>query len=264
MKNRVPFLLYAGEQVLDFTDEEKALIDSYLTKMSNTLKENGFVLPPLEEIIFVKTTMKEENDAGGYTHGTQIYIYSGFFDAVLKGDEKTRARGAAYLDYFFWHEMFHCLTRCNPDFREEMYKLIHFTVQDKDFSLPPSVFEYHISNPDVEHHNSYATFRINGKDTDCFVDLITTKHFEKEGESFFDYATTAIIPIDGTDVFYTPDQTENFDEIFGTNTEYVTDPEECLADNFSYALNDGMEGPNGEGYPNPEIIEGILAYIQGK
>ena len=61
-----------------------------------------------------------------------------------------------FTEYVFWHEIFHCLTRCNPDFRAEMYKLIHFTVQEKEYSLPPSVFEYHISNPDVEHHNSYA------------------------------------------------------------------------------------------------------------
>ena len=69
------------------------------------------------------------------------------------------------------------------------------------------------------------------------------------------------MPVDGTDIYYTPEQAENFDEIFGKNTEYVIDPEECMADNFAYALCFGKEGPGQNGYPNPEIIEGILEYI---
>ena len=69
------------------------------------------------------------------------------------------------------------------------------------------------------------------------------------------------MPIDGSDIYYTPEQAENFDEVFGTNTDYVIDPEECMADNFSYALTYGMSGPDGKGYPNPEIIEGILEIL---
>ena len=68
-------------------------------------------------------------------------------------------------------------------------------------------------------------------------------------------------PLDESDIYYTPEQAENFDEIFGTNTDYVVDPEECMADNFGYTLAYGMDGPNGDGYPSPEIIEGIMEYL---
>jgi hypothetical protein len=34
------------------------------------------------------------------------------------------------------------------------------------------------------------------------------------------------------------------------------------ADNFGFALTYGMDGPKGDGYPNPEIIEGILASLE--
>ncbi len=252
------YLAFAEEQVLDFTDEEKELLDGYFAGMEKKLAENGYMLPPLDEIILIKTTMKEEMGASGYTHGTQIYISGDRMQAAIAGEE-----GADdYMAEFLWHELFHCLTRCNPDFRAEAYKLIHFTVVDKDYTLPPSVFEYHISNPDVEHHNSYATFRINGEDIDCFTDFVTTKHFEKKGETFFDCGTTALVPTDGSDIYYTPDQAENFDEIFGTNTDYVIDPEECMADNFSLALCYGTDGPEGKGYPDPEIIDGMLAMLK--
>lgn len=48
-------------------------------------------------------------------------------------------------------------------------RLYIFTVVDKDYARLPSVYEYHISNPDVGYHNSYATFRINGKDIDGII-----------------------------------------------------------------------------------------------
>ena len=72
---------------------------------------------------------------------------------------------------------------------------------------------------------------------------------------------TVLIPIDGTDIYYTKEQASNFDEVFGTNTNYTIDPEECMADNFADAMQYGMDGKNGQGYPNPEIIRGVLDIV---
>ena len=251
---------FAQEQVMEFTTEEKALLDGLFEEMENSLKEKNYSLPPLEEIVLIKTTMKDESEADAYTHGTQIYLNGDLIKAAADGNEEL----IAGLKVIMWHELFHCITRCNPDFRKEMYRLIRFTITDKEFPIPPSVFEYHITNPDVEHHDSYATFVIDGRNIDCFTDMVTTKHFENEGDDFFDSMTTALIPIDGTDVYYTPKQVANFDEIFGKNTDYVIDPEECMADNFAYSMVYGMNGKDGKPYPNPEIIEGILSYLQTK
>ena len=136
--------------------------------------------------------------------------------------------------------------------------MIHFTVVDQEYEIPPSVYEKFISNPDVEHHNSYATFEIDGKDVDCFTALIATEPFEEKGDSFFDCMDTALVPVDGSDTYYLPEDAENFWEVFGENTGYVIDPEECMADNFRFALTYGMDGRD---YKNPEIIEAILGYI---
>ena len=244
---------FAREQALDFTDEQKDVIEKHMGRIDDTVRERGYQIPEMDQIVFINTTMKEECDAMAYTHGTQIYIDG---DAILKISREGE-KGDRRLDYFFSHELFHCITRCNRDFRSEMYRIIHFTTQDDDFIIPESVKEYFISNPDVEHHDSYATFMIGGKPVECFTAFVTTKHFEKEGDRFFDSATTALVPVDGTDVYYTPEEADNFDEIFGTNTGYVIDPEECMADNFGYLLAYGMDGREGKGYPNPEIITAI-------
>lgn len=268
------YLTFAAEQVLDFTEEEKALIDACFALMEDTLRENAYTLPPIGEIVLIKTTMLEEAEAGAYTHGTQIYLGDDLLntargiykdDGILKEAKLTDEQAARRVEHFrrvLWHELFHCLTRYNPDFRADMYSLIHFTVAATEYPLPPSVSEYLISNPDVGHHNAWATFRIDGQDLDCFAAFVTLKHFEEEGDWFFDSGTTALVPVDGRDVWYAPEEAENFDEVFGMNTGYVIDPEECMADNFADAMLFGMDGPDGDGYPSPEIIEGVLGYLK--
>lgn len=239
-------------EISDFNFIEKYIIDRRIAKMARTLEKNGYELPQIEEIVFVKTDMTVEMGASGYTHGTEVYLNStNIMVSLIPG-------ASEYFDKLLWHELFHCLTRCNPEFREQMYALIHFMVADSDYELPPCVQDYCISNPDVEHHDSYATFIIDGQEINCFTAWITTKNYAEAQTGFYDCNTTALIPIDGTDTYYVPEQASNFDDVFGTNTGYVIDPEECMADNFAFAMLYGIEGENDQGYPNPEIIQGII------
>ena len=253
------YLEFAKNQILDWTDEEKDIITRGMKIIEEKFEERNWKMPPLETIVFIKTTMKEENNVTGYTHGTEIYLKD--VAEIYKEENGTDEQMPKKIMHILCHELFHCLTRCNTDFRRDMYKLINYTVVDKDFELPPSVWEYYIVNPDVEHHNSYATFSIGGKMIECFTAFVTLRHFEKEGDKFFDVSTTALVPIDGSDTYYKKDEVDNFDEVFGKNTAYVIDPEECMSDNFSLALMNGKEGADGKGYANPEIIEGVFKVL---
>lgn len=249
----------SAQSVGEFSFIEKYYIDSRLAKMYRTLKRNGYELPLIKEIVFISMDMNLESGASGYTHGTQIYLNPvsvkvSTFLSFIPGFSKS-------FDELLWHELFHCLTRNNPEFRREMYSLIHFTVADSDFAIPSCAAEYCLSNPDVEHHDSYVTFIIDGHEIDCFTAWITTKHYADVLSGWSDCETTALIPIDGTDVYYTREQASNFNEVFGANTYYVIDPEECMADNFAYAMLFGMRGKDGNGYPNPEIIQGIIDIV---
>ena len=84
-----------------------------------------------------------------------------------------------------------------------MFSLIHFTVTDTEYELPPCVLERYISNPDVEHHNSYATFLIDGELIDCYTACITTKSYAEAQSGFMSNDATALVPVDGTDIYYT-------------------------------------------------------------
>jgi len=219
------FLEFAKEQILEFTDKDKELIEKTIASLEEICNKNGYTIPKHKPIVFIKTTMLEECDAGAYTHGTQIYIGN---DLLNYDDIDIDI----YAKYILAHEIFHTLTRSNPEFRADMYSLIHFKVQENDFELPESVKEYIITNPDVEHHNSYATFNITGKEIDCYMAFISTQHFEKEGDIFFDYSKPVLVPIDGSNIYYEIEEASNFYEILGNNTGYNIDPEEVLAGNF--------------------------------
>ena len=246
------------DEIKDFNFFEKYLLDRNIAKMVTKLNKNGYKLPELkEEIVYIKTDMKVEGVNAGYTHGTQIYLNSA---NILVGSIPGKA--SEYFEHLMWHELFHCLTRNDPDFRAEMYSLINFTVADHDFEMPPSVSAKYFHNPDVEHHNSYATYNIDGKDTDCFLVWICTEDYSENDPPNGFVTDVALVPIDGTDVYYTMDQASNFDEVMGRNTDYVIDPEECMADNFSAAMQYGIDGEEGKGYPDPEIIQGVIDIVK--
>lgn len=250
----------SSQSVQEYSFFEKWYLNSRIARMALKLAWNGYNLPETDEIVFVKADMEMESGANGYTHGTEIYLSGGFVTAysvmgIIPG-------ASEYMDEVLFHELFHCLTRCNPEWRAQMYSLINFTVADTEYELPPCVVEKYISNPDIEHHDSYATFVIDGQEIDCYTAWIITKSYDEAQAGFMQNDATVLVPTDGTDIYYTREQASNFDEVFGTNTGYVTDPEECMADNFAYAMLYGTKGKSGKGYPNPEIIQGIIDYLK--
>ena len=245
---------FTAQQTLDWTDEEKAAIDNAMNFIEKTCEERGYTLPLTEGIVFAKTTMHEECDAAAYTHGTQIYLWEHLLAIGLS--EKPAAQ--TYFQEVMVHELFHCLTRNHPDFRKSMYGILGFTVVEEDYAFAPEIKEIIISNPDVERHNSYASFDINGEMKDCTVIFTTSKPFEQPGDSFFDGMVTGLVPVDDLSVMYTSEDAANFWDVFGKNTGYVIDPEETMADNFSYTIVHGLDRE----YETPEIIQSIDEFLK--
>lgn len=246
---------FAAAQTRDFTEAEKARIDQSMAAIMETSEARGYALPPMDDIVFAKTTMAEECYAGAYTHGTQIYMGQESLDYYL-AKPATEQGG---FDVLVAHELFHCLTRNHPDFRAAMYGILGFTVVENDYEFAPEVRERMIANPDVEHHNSYAAFNIDGRLTNCVVLFTTAKPFEQPGDSFFDGMVTGLVPIDDMTTMYTSDDAANFLDVFGENTDYVIDPEETLTDNFAYLMIYGLDGRE---YRTPEIVQAIDALLK--
>lgn len=249
---------FAAEQIRDFTDTEKAGLAQAVADIEALCRERGYSLPYTDDIVFIKTTAREEEDSGGYTHGTQIYLNEQYVALGSQPDDPEIH--TAYMQLIA-HELFHCLTRNHPEFRRDMYAILGFTVVEDDYAFSKNIWDVIISNPDVEHHNSYAAFEINGESRDCTVVFTTTKPFDQPGDNFFDSRMTGLVPIDDMNTLYTSDEAANFWDVFGENTAYVIDPEETLADNFSFAV---LFGTDGLDYGTPELIAAIDAFLRGE
>lgn len=234
--------------VEEWTDLEQELINSCVSDIEDKLRYLNLDLRLPEEISFIKSNMQSDMEAMGFTRGTSVIL----FDRIVE-------ISAESLEQLIIHELFHVITRNNPDLRKELYQIINFTVLDNEIEIPEDLKEKIISNPDVERHDSYASFTINGTPQNCMMVIYANREFEP-GQSTFSYLSVGLIPLDsahkpivedGKTVVYELQEAENFADVVGKNTGYVIDPEEVLADNFEIMIT------GRDNLPNPEIPEKI-------
>lgn len=243
---------FIKQQTLDFTEEDKKVIDNTINLIKENCKKYGYSLPPINNIVFAKTTMHEENDSYAYTHGTQIYIGEYLLNLVHEEEDEEE-----FFRHAISHEIFHCLTRNNPDFRKDMYKMLGFNIVDKDFDFPKKVSDRIINNPDVENYDYYSIFDINGEKKNCTVVFSYSKPFENEGDSFFDNNVINLIPIDDLNTIYTENDASNFSEIFEETGYGNIVPEEIMADNFGITINGGIDTDESN-----KVVENIDTYLK--
>lgn len=257
---------FARAQVLDFTDEQKAAIKRGINTIEERLAAMNIRLPFPKDITYVCTSMKEEGGCLAYTHKTAIYLGSQFF--TMCADLDNPATFNAFLKTMA-HELFHCLTRNDADFRKTMYSLVGFTVMEQDLQLKGENKSMLLTNPDVEHIDNYAEFTINGEKRKCELIVLYEKTWAEASAgaedlskiSFFRFFRQVLVPIDATDTNYDIEQVPDFWDRVGRNTNYVFAPEECMADNFAFTI---VYGLNGKEYQTPELIRNIITTLQQK
>lgn len=239
---------FSKSQILDFTTNQKKIITEAVMDIQNKLNENGYNLPFTDEIIFINTTAKDELSAQGYTQKNQIYLS----DSIVFEQNKIS------LERIIVHEMFHVLTRNNPQFRKNMYQIIGFSISENEPEFPENIQEIIISNPDVEKNDSYATFTINGKKRDCYMVWYLKKTYENPNDDLFMSGSTGLIPKDDLSKIYDISESSDFWSVVGKNTEYVIAAEECLADNFTFTIMSGEKRK----YESPKIIQDMIKYMK--
>ncbi len=242
------YLKNAASQVEDWTDAEKEILGKVVKSVSNKISALGLNLKMPEKIEVVKTTMEEEGGAAGYTRANYIVLQ----DILLA------ATGT--LENLFIHELFHVLSRYNPDMREKIYNSLGFH-KCNEVEYPKEIKERRISNPDAPHNNYYITVKYFDQPVD--VMMILYSDLEYHGGSFFKYLQIGLMAVEGDDNNRLPvykngrplilhdDIVTNFYEQVGRNTDYVLHAEEISAEHFVRLLNQTKD------LPNPELIEAM-------
>ena len=144
---RQELIHFIADQARNWSELDKQRMQEAADTLNSHIKALNLSLTLPQEIKILKTTMAEEGGAGGYTRMDYIVV-----------EEQVARMKPQQVSYLLAHELFHVLTRNNPDFREKMYKLIGFNIVPEEFEVPADLRDVIITNPDVNRFDSYARF----------------------------------------------------------------------------------------------------------
>ncbi len=253
------FLEFVGENVLAWTDAEKERVESFFDEIRPRMAALSLPLPPT--IYLVKTSGKEEGGAA-YTRGTAVVVPATMLAA-------NRGLGPKLI----CHELFHVLSRANPQLRDRLYEIIGFK-RCNEIALPGTLRPRRLTNPDAPSNSHYIEVQVDGKPALAVPVLFSraeTYDVTRGGE-FFQYLVFQFLLLeregdgrklrpmagDADPRLVTVNQLSGFWEQVGRNTQYIYHPEEILADNFSLLV---MQGAN---VPSPEILEKMKEVLSTK
>ena len=244
------FLEFVGQNVLDWTDADKASLAPALNRLKAPL--DRLALPWPKVIYVVKTTGKEEGNVP-YTRGHAL---------ILPKRELTQSR--ALDPKLISHELFHILSRSNPGLRDRLYQAIGFA-RCAEIEFPETLRSRKLTNPDAPANDH--CIRVREAEAEVWAVPILFSRAEKydisRGGEFFRYMQFQLLLVDhrsdspNTKPLYVGQQPRlvdaqgvtGFFEQVGRNTQYIIHPEEILADNFADLV---MQDRN---VPSPEILK---------
>ena len=253
------YLEFVGQNVLEWNDAEKRKINSAFQGIRNTLE--AMALPFPERVLIIKTTGKEEGGAA-YTRANAIVLPQAELNSTAAGILKT-----------ICHELFHIMSRANPDLREKLYAAIGFA-KCNEVAFPPELKSRKLTNPDAPRNDHCIRVKVGGKDQWAIPILFSSseKYNMDRGGEFFNYLQFRLLlierPNDGPTVRPMVDdqkpklvgvqQVTGFFEQVGKNTGYIIHPEEILADNFALLV------LGKRNLSSPEVVERIQATLKDR
>ncbi len=180
------FLTFVGQNVIDWTPAEIKTLEAAIATLRPLLTH--YALPFPSTVQLIKTTGAEQADTP-YTQGTAIVLTPGRLEKKL--DDLPRV---------FCHELFHILTRRNPALRDKLYAAIGFQ-KCEEITLPGSLAERKITNPDAPRNDRYIRLTADGKPILAMPILFSRAdaYDPERGDEFFAYLTFRFLVLNKTD-----------------------------------------------------------------
>ena len=237
------YLDFAAAQVLEWSENEILALKSRITAAKEKIEGLGLKVDLPEEIKVIKSTMKEEGNANGYTRSDYIVAAGNLSEGDLL------------------HELFHLFTRKNETQRDQLYTTIQFNKTNR-IDFPASIKDRIITNPDAPVIEHTINLTINGQQQEAVLILYSDKDWD--GGNFLNNisAKQKLMLVEGGPNNKTAKlvngepvllelsaATDLYDKI-GKNTGRTYHPEEILADHFSLMV-------RRQGGPNPELLEAM-------
>ena len=253
------FLKFVSSNVVDWTKEEMQTVQAAIEGIQPLLRDLPLSLPPAVQLI--KTTGAEEGNAA-YTRGTAIVLPK----SELSKNQKD-------LQKLICHELFHILSRRNPELRERLYGIIAFT-KCNEVKLPPELERRKLTNPDAPRNDHFIRLKIDGHESLAVPILLSSAetYDVKRGGEFFAYLQFQFLVVEkesdsgnlksvsegSSPKLAGMKRVSGFMEQVGKNTDYIIHPEEILADNFALLV---LNEPN---VASPEILQKMREVLTRK
>src|SRR5690606_36452297 len=126
------YLDFAAAQAKSWTSDEIRQIKTSILNVKSTIEDMGLKLNFPAKIDLIKSSLQEEGGAISYTRGSHIVMKEGANQE------------------FLIHELFHILTRFNPDKRDPLYETINFKKSNR-IGYPASIHHHVVTNTDAPY-----------------------------------------------------------------------------------------------------------------
>lgn len=225
------YLKLVEDSIIDPEPEFVDRIDKIMKKINSRWVDLNF---KEIEINFIRTTGSEAFFLP-YTRGNSIIIPS-----------KTYKSNRSVLDGLtidlIWHELFHILSRNNESMRLEMYQFFKFSQTSNQMR------DEMILNPDCPNYNYGIWVKHRGEDK-FGVPNIHIFENRLEWNCLWVESDQTYIHVADTDLF----------KQIGTNTKYISHPEEICAEHFRLVMDDSWN--LSINFKNKQILSDFLVIV---
>src|SRR5690606_29697576 len=211
------YLAFAAAQAQEWEEDEITVLRVKINQVKEKIEGLGLKLSFPKEIKLIKSTLEEEGDVISYTRTNYM---------VFKGEVN---------EEFIIHELFHILTRYNPEKRDEIYKTIGFNKSNR-ITYPSAINDHIVTNPDAPIIEHTINLTIDGAQKEAVFILYSGKDYESG--SFFEQMLQKLMLVEGSannkaavlvddkPVLYDFSAASDLTEKLGGNTNYTLHPEE--------------------------------------
>ncbi|HEX7237720.1 MAG TPA: hypothetical protein VF405_12210 [Gammaproteobacteria bacterium] len=246
------YLAFTMASAREWSNDERARLTSAFAAVKPKLTE---LLPELDAPILLIRTSGEEEGGADYTRGNAVML------PRPSNDERQLQRTLA-------HEVFHIVSRNNPQLKQALYRAIGFE-QCGEVALPEALAARKITNPDAPVNEHCIEITVDGATAWGMPVLLSRqeRYDPAAGIEFFGYLTLSMLLVDrtatparpllrdGAPVLVPINRVAGFLEQVGSNTSYILHAEEILASNFERLV------LGEQGAPSPEVLERIRAEL---
>lgn len=252
------FMRYMRATALDWTAADRARVEAQLPALAAFIEPIVWGKPPV--ISFVRASAALEDNLP-HTRGLAVVLPDSAFSMP-------RDVFASMLA----HEVFHILTRHNPQFKERAYQLVGFERCDS-LRISPQIDQLKITNPDTPLSQHTIAVRYQGRAVHALPFIGFASASADTSSGFINHLQVNWLlvqrangqcALDATTLAghsAPPQALEGLADKIGKNTGYLFHAEEILAENFAalYSISTGAKQL--ANYPSPQVLLGLRTLL---